>query len=83
MDDSDVDILVERAKHIYEERLKSELEPTQKGRYLAIEPVSGEYFLGRTLSEAAAAARAAHPGRQFFGMRIGYKAAVEIGNRFA
>jgi hypothetical protein len=71
--------LARRAEHIYEQRLKNELESTHLDYFVAIEPDSGDYFLGRTLSEAAAAARKAHPGRRAFVLRVGHRTAVHIG----
>jgi len=71
--------LFDRAKKIYEERLQSKLEQTHLNFFVAIEPESGDYFLGRTLSEAAAAARAAHPDRRSGVLRVGYRATLHIG----
>jgi hypothetical protein len=47
--------------------------------FVAIEPESGDFFLGKTLSEAIEAARAAHPSRLPFVVRVGHKTAVEFG----
>ncbi len=69
----------DRAKKIYEERLRSELEQTHLNYFVAIEPESGDFFLGRTLSEASAAARAAHPDRRCGALRVGHSATLHIG----
>ena len=37
-----------RGKAFYEKQLKTLLEPQREGEFLAIEPDSGCYFLGRT-----------------------------------
>jgi hypothetical protein len=68
-----------RAKTIYEERLKAKLESTNPDDFVAIEPDSGDYFLGKSLSEAIQAARAAHPQRLPFVLRVGQKTTVELG----
>ena len=68
-----------RAKQLYEETLRQKLEATNKNDFVAIEPDSGDYFFGKTLSEAIQAARAAHPDRLSFAMRVGHEAAVQIG----
>ena len=68
-----------RAESIFEQHLRATLERTHPGSFVAIEPVSGDHFLGATLSEAGAAARKAHPRSPSFIMRIGQKAAVHIG----
>lgn len=68
----------ERAERIYEQRLRATLEPTHSGQYVAIEPDSGDHFLGGTLSEAGAAARRIRPGKPSFLLRIGQQAAVRV-----
>ena len=69
------DDLVESGQRVYEERLRMLLEPAQAGRYVAIEPVSGEYFLGDTGTEALLDARRALPKAMFYLARVGYPAA--------
>jgi len=71
--------LIQRAERLYAENLKEKLEATHLHSYVAIEPDSGEYFLGETLSQAAAAARAVHPDRRTHIVRVGHPAAVHIG----
>ena len=44
-----------------------------------VEPDSGEHFLGKTLSEASAAARAVYPDRRTFVFRVGHDTTVHIG----
>jgi hypothetical protein len=68
-----------RAQAVYQSRLKEKLEATNADDFVAIEPVSGEYFLGSSQSEAIQAARAAYPDRIPFALRIGHKATVELG----
>ena len=45
------------ARRIYEEQLHASLEESHMNEFVAIEPTSDEYFLGRTLSEAIGASR--------------------------
>ncbi len=71
--------IARQAELIYEQRLKDRLEQSHQDEFVAIEPVSGEYFLGRTLSEAIGAARQAHPTRLSHAMRVGHTAAVHFG----
>ena len=68
-----------RATALYEERLREDLERSHMHEFVAIEPDSGDYFFGKTLSQAIQASRAAHPNRLAFGMRVGHSAAVHIG----
>ena len=71
--------LARQAERIYEHRLKASLEQTHAGAFVAIEPTSGEYFVGATLSEAIGAARRAHLHRVAYAMRIGHRTAVHLG----
>ena len=71
--------VAEKAKSIYEDRLRSELESQYRDKFVAIEPVSGEYFLGNTFVEAALDAKKAHPDHEPFVIRIGHAAAFHIG----
>ena len=68
-----------RGQALYNERLRSQLEASHVDEFVAIEPDSGDYFLGNTLSEAIQSARAAHPDRLPFAIRIGHSATVELG----
>ena len=71
--------LARRAEEMYQARWQAELERTNPGAFVAIEPEAEEYFLGRTLSEASAAANAAHPGRRTFILRVGHAVTIHIG----
>ena len=67
------------AKRIYNERLREHLEKTNLHDFVAIEPISGEYFLGQTLSSAIGASRKKHPDRLAHALRIGHEAALHFG----
>ena len=69
-----------RGTQVYEQRLRALLEPTHNGQFIAIEPDSGDYFVGSTDSEVVAAARKAHPGRLPLVLRIGRPATFYLGN---
>ena len=75
--------LMQRAERVYEERLKAELERTQMHSFVAIEPDSGDYFLGRTLSEASEKAHAVYPNKRCPLMRVGHRAAIHLGAGWA
>jgi hypothetical protein len=79
MQNRDVADFVRKAEAIYESRLQGILEPCHEHEFVAIEPESGEYFLGKTLNDAAKAARAAYPSRLTHVMRVGHKAAIHLG----
>src|SRR5258708_3467885 len=61
-----------RGRTIYEEGLKASLEAEQRGRFVAIEPDTGRYFLGDHGAEALVAAHQAMPGSEFYLKRIGF-----------
>jgi hypothetical protein len=63
----------EKGKRVYK-RLRPILEPKHKGEIMAIEPDSGDYFLGITVGEAGEKARKKYPDRIFYFVRIGYRA---------
>lgn len=69
----------ERARRIYEGGLQSALEGTHRNQFVAIEPDSGDYFLGATLSEAVRASRTAHPTKLTHVFRVGHEVAVHFG----
>jgi hypothetical protein len=71
--------IIDRAKEIYANRLQVELESKHMDRFVAIEPESGDYFLGDTFDEAVKSARSKHPSRLSHTIRIGHSAAFHIG----
>ena len=75
----DVDEFVRRAEEVYETRLRVGLEPKHMDEFVAIEPESGDYFLGKTLSEAIGSARRLYPDRLAHAMRVGHKTALHFG----
>ncbi len=73
------DQVAQDSMRIYESKLREMLELAHIDEFVAIEPESGDYFLGRTLSEAIGAARKAHPDRLAHAIRVGHKAALHFG----
>jgi hypothetical protein len=73
------DDLAERGRRYYDEHLRAQLEPEHNGRFCAIEPESGAYFLGRTGLEALRAGHEALPGKRLCLMRVGHKFAYRVG----
>jgi hypothetical protein len=71
--------IAERAKVIYQDRLQVSLENQHRDEFVAIEPNSGDYYLGKTFVEAALAAKQAHPQQESFVIRIGHEAAFHLG----
>jgi hypothetical protein len=79
MNASDTREFVRKAEELYESRLRPVLEAEHRDEFVAIDPESGDYFLGKTLSEAIAAARRSHPDRLAHAMRVGHKVALHFG----
>ena len=73
------DPTIARGQKVYEEQLRSRLEPEHTGRFVAIEPESGRYFLDDTGSGALIEALAAMPGCLFYLARVGYRTADAFG----
>ncbi len=71
--------LATRGRRFYEQHLKSLLEPENNGKFLAIEPESGRYFLGTDRTSVSLEALARMPGKLFFLMRVGFPAADKLG----
>jgi hypothetical protein len=71
--------VAEAARRMYAMRFRELLEPEHNDEFVAIEPISGEYFLGPTLSDAIGASRSKYPDRLAHAMRVGHKATVHFG----
>jgi len=71
--------VIARAKEIYASRLQVELESKERNRFVAIEPESGDHFLGDTIDEAVKSARTKYPTRLSHTIRIGHLAALHLG----
>lgn len=63
--------VIQRAQAIYESALRQNLDPSYSGRYVSIEPDSGDYFLGESIFHAIDAALMKHPKRLIHTIRIG------------
>lgn len=72
--------LARAATEFYDSELRADLEATHLNEFIAIEPESRTYYFGRTMSEAIQAARQAQPEKYPFVIRIGHRAAIEIGH---
>jgi hypothetical protein len=71
--------VIDRAKRIYANQLQAVLESQHLNRFVAIDPESGEHFLGDTFDEAVKSARTKYPNRLSHTIRIGHSAALHVG----
>ena len=69
----------ERARAIFESRLRQDLESCHWGEYVTVEPESGEHFIGATFDEAVNLALDVYPDRLTHTIRIGHAAAFYRG----
>ncbi len=74
---ADINKIAEAGAEIYD-TIKSQYEPTQNGKFLAIDIESKDTFIGNTSSEAVELARKAHPNKVFYVVKIGFSAAETL-----
>ncbi|MGH9803413.1 MAG: hypothetical protein ACRD82_23870 [Blastocatellia bacterium] len=77
-EDAEGDRVFRKGKRLYQTKLKAILEPLHTGKFAAIEPDSGEYFLGTKMIEAVLLAEAKYPDKLVFIVRIGFRSAVSM-----
>ncbi len=75
-EDAEGERLCRRGNRLYQTKLKALLEPEYKGMFVAIEPDSGDYFLGARMIEAALKAKEKHPDKLMFFVRVGFPTAT-------
>ena len=64
--------IVAAGQRIYEEQLRSKLEPQESGRYVVINPHNGDYTVADTTTEAGRIMRSRYPDEVFYEARVGY-----------
>ena len=70
----------EKGRELFK-KISEELKTDYRGKFVAIEVDSGDYFIGDTSVEAGKKARGKYPGNVFYLGRIGYRAAVSFKGR--
>ena len=73
------DQTAERGQKIYDEKLKAILEPSNNGKFVAIEIETGDYFVADTLLEALQRAKEKYPTKVLHTVRIGYEGVFKMG----
>jgi hypothetical protein len=63
----------EKSQKVYE-KLKPELEEKYHGKVVAIEPDSGDYFVGKNIVESGEKGKAKYPDKIFYFVRPGFRA---------
>jgi len=73
----DKELFAQKGEAIFKS-IEEKLKPEHIGEIVAIEIESGDYFLGRTHSEAGDKAKRKYPDKIFYFARIGAKAGVSF-----
>jgi hypothetical protein len=76
------DSAARRAHELYEERIRSEVEPAHLGEFLIVNLETGEYEVDPDDLAASKRARRRFPHARLFTMRVGRPAAYKLGSRF-
>lgn len=71
--------LIEKARDLYESRLRKLLEPTYDGQFVAIEPLSGAYFVAPDRLAAYRKGKAAGHAADLVLMRVGRSSPGVVG----
>jgi hypothetical protein len=79
---NDIQKIAVAGKKIYE-KIKTQYDPKDRGRFLAIEIESEDAYLGDTSALAVESARHAHPNKMFYVLKIGYDVAETMARAFA
>lgn len=76
--------IAEKAEQIYEEQIRPELKPEDKGKFVVIDTVSGDYELDEKDVAATSRLLERHEdGSKFFHIRVGHRTAyLMLGSRF-
>ena len=71
-------VLAQVGEKIYKSCLKRKLERKHRGKIIAIDGDSGEYFMGENVLEAVEKGRQKYPNKVFHVIRVGYPAVHSI-----
>ncbi len=78
---TDMERLASDGQKVYE-KIKDQYEPRYNGKYLAIEPKSGDIFMANDAAQALVKAEKKYPDKLFFVLKIGFTAAETIANSY-
>jgi hypothetical protein len=68
-----------KAKKVYQKLIEPNLNETDFGKFVAVEPETKSYFIGITGREAIDKAEERFPDKSFYLARVGFKAAYSFG----
>jgi hypothetical protein len=79
--DADIKRIAEEGTKIYES-IKVKYDPSETGKFLAIDVDSKEAYLGNTSADALVLAKKAHPNKVFYVIKIGFDVAETMARSF-
>jgi hypothetical protein len=71
--------LVSKGKKVYQTLVEPFLDESDFGKFIAIEPETKSYFVGKTGKEAVDQANEKFPDKVFYLARVGFLAPVSLG----
>lgn len=71
--------VAQKGEEIYKNKLKGTLEPKENGKFVVIDVVSEDYFIGTSILEALENAKKKYPDRLFHTIKIGYQGVFKMG----
>ena len=77
--DCQLDAISELGEKIYRDRIKSRLAPSEKGKFVLIDVVSGHYEIDADFRTASNRLRNRRPDAVNYGVKVGYKAVFHFG----
>ena len=77
----DIQRIAEEGARIYKQ-IKTDYDPKEKGKFLAIDVDSEKVYLGVTSAEALELARKNHPNKVFYVIKIGFDVAETMARSF-
>lgn len=81
INNTNIQRIAEEGSKIYEE-IKSNYDPKEKGKFLAIDIESKNPYLGNTSAEALDLARQNHPNTVFYVIKIGFDVAETMARSY-
>ena len=67
-----------RGKKIYETKIKPLVEPQEKGKYVVIDVITGDYAIGRDWAYTTEELRNRRPDAVTYSVRVGHEAVVRM-----
>jgi hypothetical protein len=74
----DLEDLARRGQEYYDRFLRAKLLPKHKGEFVVLDPETGDYEIDEDEVAAMERARARHPDRLFYILRVGYRTSMSF-----